>query len=77
MKLRKVMVSHMVGRQQEGTHHRKYELEPKGEAVFHEFGVNFEEIEGGPGNFSTAIVEWPDGHIEGVPLDCVRFIAAL
>lgn len=31
---------------------------------------------GGPGNFSTAIVEWPDGKVENVPVENVRFLDA-
>ena len=45
-----------------------------GEAVFHGFGCDFEEFESGPGNFSTAIVEWPDGRLENVPVHRVRFV---
>jgi hypothetical protein len=47
---------------------------PRGEAVFHQFGVSFEEFESGPGNYSTAIVEWPDGRVEAVPVNCIQFI---
>lgn len=74
MSQRKVIVSYMVGRLQEGTHRLKYALEPHGEAAFHQFGVGYEEFENGPGNFTTAIVEWPDGRVESVPVEHVRFI---
>ena len=51
-----------------------YPLVPQGEALFHQFGVSYEEFETGPGNFTTAIVEWPDGRVESVPAEHVRFV---
>jgi len=48
--------------------------EEVGEAFFHGFGIDYEEFENGPGNFSTAIVEWPDGKVEMVRADKVRFL---
>lgn len=30
---------------------------------FHQWGSSYEEFEGGPGNFTIAIVEMPDGSI--------------
>ena len=42
-------------------------------AKFHQFGVNYEEFEGGPGNYSTAIVELEDGLIQSVDVEMVRF----
>jgi len=44
-----------------------------GEATFHCFGSDYEEFDGGPGVYSTAIVEWPDGQVEGVPVAWVQF----
>ena len=76
MEQRKVIVSHMIGRQMEGTHRLKYALEPQGEATFHQFGVGYEEFEAGPGNFTTAVVEWPDGRVESVPVEHVRFVTS-
>ena len=54
----------------------KWELVEKGVAVFHQFGCDYAEFESGPGNFSTAIVEWPDGKVENVPLENVLFLDA-
>ena len=54
----------------------RMKLEEKGEAVFHQFGCNFEQFESGAGNFSTAIVEWPDGRVENIPVENVRFLDA-
>ena len=51
-----------------------WKLEEIGEAIFHQFGCNFEDFENGPGNFTTAIVEWPDGTIGNVPVEHVRFL---
>ena len=44
-----------------------------GSGVFHQFGVYYEEFETGPGNYSTAIVEMPDGTIQNVPVEMVVF----
>lgn len=30
---------------------------------FHQWGVNYEEFESGPGNYTTAVVELPDGRV--------------
>lgn len=46
----------------------------KGEAIFHGFGSEYEEFENGAGNYSVAIVEWPNGQIELVRADRVRFV---
>ena len=35
----------------------------KFEGLFHEWGTDYEEFESGPGNYSVAIVELPDGRI--------------
>jgi hypothetical protein len=45
-----------------------------GEALFHQFGVAYEEYDAGPGNYSTAIVELPDGQVLAIPADKIRFI---
>jgi len=71
MELRKVVVSRNV--QQED---KKWKLEEVGEASFHCFGVGYEEFETGAGNYSTAIVEWPTGVVESVPVDHVRFVTS-
>ena len=74
MKLRTVIVSKLVPHPIEGSFRTRYVLEPQGEALFHQFGVGYEEFEGGPGNFTTAIVEWPDGKVESVPVEHVQFV---
>ena len=48
--------------------------EDAGIALFHQFGANYEESSEGFGNYSTAIVEWPDGKVEMVMADRIRFL---
>ncbi len=73
MEQRKVIVSHMVGHNTNGR--MKYVLEPKGVALFHQFGVGYEEFESGPGNYTTAVVEWPDGQVENVTVEHIKFVS--
>ena len=51
----------------------KYQITERPGAMFHSFGVDYEEFENGPGTYSVAIVEWPDGTIETVRADRIRF----
>lgn len=44
-----------------------------GKGKFHTWGVDYEEFEAGPGNFSTAIVEMPDGTVRNWRADMIRF----
>ena len=44
-----------------------------GNGTFLQFGVDYEDLETGPGNFSTAIVEMPDGSVRNVPVEMVVF----
>ena len=46
----------------------------EGEAIFHEFGVDHEECSEGPLNFSTAIIELPDGTIKNIYVELIKFI---
>jgi len=47
-----------------------------GEGIFHQWGVDYEELgEFGAGNFSTAIIELPDGAVENVPAQNIKFVA--
>ncbi|WP_219096590.1 hypothetical protein [Pseudomonas sp. UMAB-40] len=43
-------------------------------ATFHQFGAAYEEFETGPGNYTVAIVELPDGTVENANLHDIRFI---
>lgn len=67
--MRKVMVSGYE-KQDDG----KWAIKERGIATFHAFGVDYEQFESGPGNYSTAIVEFPDGKVENVCVDMVRFL---
>ena len=53
---------------------REWVTVEKGEAIFHGFGSDYEEFENGAGNYSAAIVEWPNWQIELVRADRVRFV---
>lgn len=57
-----------------GSGRNVWELQEQGVAVFHEFGVDYEEFESGPGCFSIAIIELPDGKVLTVRADQIRFI---
>ena len=46
-----------------------------GEAVFHQFGIDFQEFESGGTTYTTAVCEWPDGQLVNVPVGLVRFIS--
>ena len=72
--MRQVMVQHYLPSELVNGVLQQREIEEKGVAVFHQFGVGFGEFETGVGNYTTAIVEWPDGTIESVPVEYVRFL---
>ncbi len=46
----------------------------KGNALFHQFGMDYEEFETGAGNYSTAIIELEDGTVKNIPADMIKFI---
>lgn len=41
---------------------------------FHQWGINYEEFETGPGNFTTAIIETFDGSVVSCPAETVQFL---
>jgi hypothetical protein len=43
-------------------------------AVFHGFSTDYEEFDNGIGNYSVAIIEWPDGKVETVQADLIQFV---
>ena len=55
----------------------QYEVTHRGEAFFHQFGVEFEECETGFGNVTTAVIEWPDGKVEMVHPSLITFTEPL
>lgn len=75
--MRKVIVSRYVQPPPVNGVAQKWALTEQGQAMFHQFGVNYEEFENGPGNYSTAIVEWPNGEVESVRAEHVRFVDAV
>ena len=44
------------------------------DAVFCSWGVDYEELENGIGNYSTAIVQLSDGSIKNVECSLIRFL---
>lgn len=47
-----------------------------GEAIFHQFGKDFEEFENGGCEVSVAIIEWPaSGKVEMIRADMIQFIS--
>lgn len=50
-------------RQCKGRYYRKGEYIGFGLGYFHQWGNDYEEFESGPGNFTVAIVELPDGKV--------------
>lgn len=52
-----------------------YKLEPRAEhATFHKFGCDYEEFENGVGNYTTAIIECPDGTVENLAVHRIKFL---
>ena len=53
------------------------EPSPVGQAQFHGFSIEHEELDNGVGNYTVAIVEWPDGKVETLALNCIQFVSSL
>jgi hypothetical protein len=53
---------------------RRTGIEDAAEGKFHGWGVEYEEFESGPGNFSVAIVEMPDGTVQTLMPWAIRFL---
>ena len=51
-----------------------YEIIENGIGTFIKYGVDYNEHDSGPGNFSTAIVEMPDGSVKNLPLNLIKFL---
>jgi len=45
----------------------------QGEALFHQFGVSYEDFETGPGLFTTAVIELPTGEVRSIDCELVKF----
>ena len=50
-------------------HTEEFEL-----GYFHQWGINYEEFENGPGNYSVAIIELPDGRVVTPIADDIVFL---
>lgn len=70
--MRKVIYSEYV--KKTGGDRRYSELEEMGEAVFHQFGIDYQEFESGGAPYTTAIIELPDGSMKNIAVENVRFI---
>ncbi len=46
----------------------------KGGAYFHAWGVNYQEFEEGPGNYSTAIIELDSGEVKNIEAEMIEFV---
>lgn len=53
---------------------KQWELVDQSEAKFHQFSVDYEEFETGPGNYAAAIIELPTGEVKVIRADLIRFI---
>jgi len=49
-------------------------LDDDREGRFHGWGSGYEEFESGPGNYTVAIVEFPDGKVDTVMPYLIRFL---
>ena len=45
-----------------------------GLARFHQWGVDYDEFEAGPGNYTVAIVEYGTGEVGSVRAELIKFI---
>lgn len=45
--------------------------------LFHQIGCNFDEYETGPANYSTAVVEMPDGTMRNTDIEMIEFVEPL
>ncbi len=50
------------------------ELVELGEGLLHAWGVDYEELEGGAGHFTAAVVESDDGAVHLVPAMMIKFM---
>ena len=54
--------------------HQQYDTVEDGQGLFVQYGCDYEEFESGPGNYSTAIVEMPDGTVKNIPVGKLKFL---
>lgn len=46
----------------------------RGRAKFHCWGIDYQEFDNGPGQFSTAVVEFEDGTVGNIPAELIKFL---
>lgn len=51
-----------------------WEYRELGEALFHQFGVAYEEFDSGPAPYTTAIIELEGGIVKSIPVENIRFL---
>ena len=51
-----------------------WHLVDDGNGIFVQYGVSYEEFDSGPGPFTTAIVEMPDGTVKNIPVENIMFL---
>jgi len=57
-----------------GENRSDYHIVVEGRGCLVEFGVDYEEMNVGVGNYSVAIIMLKDGSLIKVPVECIRFI---
>lgn len=62
------------GRRQFFNSNREYFNKIEVDGLFHQWGSDFKEFDAGPGNYTVAIVELPDGSIVTPDADKIIFI---
>ena len=50
-----------------------YEYHDRGSAAFHQFGSELFEQEGESVSYTIAVIEWPDGKVDKVPVEWCKF----
>ena len=58
----------------EKNENRTFSKVEDGEGDFIQYGTDYEEFETGPGNFTTAVIEMPDGTVKNLALDLIQFL---
>ena len=48
-----------------------------GIGIFIQYGTNCEEFETGSSNYTTAIIEMPDGTVKNIPVENIQFLDKL
>ena len=56
-----------------GNYIQPFQLVASYEGKFHQWGLNFQELTGGVGQYTVAIVEKPDGKVEMVETALIVF----